>query len=147
MKSYIEEITEITSAITSVLSAAIVSLFGGWTSGIKVLLIMMGLDIITGITCSLMRKSDKTESGAYSSHVGWKGLVKKVITLILISVAYQLDVVMNTTIIRDSTVIFFIINEVSSILENAGRLGVKYPAVIQKALDVLNKKSEDSAIS
>jgi phage-related holin len=44
--------------------------------------------------------------------------------------------------IRDAVIIGFIANELISIVENAGLMGVPMPSVITKAIDVLTKKAE-----
>lgn len=134
------------AATISVLGSSIAALFGGWNTGVQVLLILMLVDMITGIISAIMNKSDKTSTGALNSYVTWKGLVKKVVTILIVCLAYQLDLALNTSVIRDAAVIFFIFNEGTSILENAGHIGVPLPAIIQKALDVLKEKSDHSEL-
>lgn len=132
--------------VVSIFGSTLASLFGGWDTGLKVLLILMVIDMITGITSALMNKSTKTESGALNSYVTWKGIIKKIVTLLIICLAYQLDLALGTSVIRDATVIFFVFNEGTSILENAGHIGIPLPSIIQKALDVLKEKSDNSEI-
>jgi len=36
-------------------------------------------------------------------------------------------------------IIFFVVNELLSILENMGLMGVKYPSWLKKSLEVMNK--------
>ena len=48
--------------------------------------------------------------------------------------------VIGTTYIRDAVVIAFVANELISIVENAGLMGVPLPAVIEKSIDLLQKK-------
>ena len=43
----------------------------------------------------------------------------------------------------DTVIIGFIANEVISIVENAGLVGMPMPAVILKAIDVLTKRMEE----
>lgn len=57
-------------------------------------------------------------------------------------VAYRLDLVIGTTYIRDAVIIAFIANETISLVENAGLMGLPLPAVITKAIDILQKKTE-----
>ena len=63
-------------------------------------------------------------------------------TLIFVLIAYRLDLVIGTSYIRDGVIIAFIANETISLIENAGLMGVPLPAVITKAVDILQKKSE-----
>ena len=44
--------------------------------------------------------------------------------------------------IRDAVIIGFIANELISIVENAGLMGIPLPAVIANAIDILTQKAE-----
>ena len=65
-------------------------------------------------------------------------------TLVFVLVAYRLDIVIGTNYIRDAVIIAFIANEAISLIENAGLMGVPLPAVITKAVDILQKKAVES---
>lgn len=69
-------------------------------------------------------------------------LCRKCMTLIFVLVAYRLDLVIGTNYIRDAVIIAFIANETISLVENAGLMGLPLPAVITKAIDILQKKTE-----
>ena len=120
------------------------SLFGGWDAALTTLIIFMGIDYITGlIVAGIFHKSPKTESGSLESKAGWKGLCRKGATMLIVLVACRLDILMGTNFIRDAVIIAYITNEVISIVENMGLMGLPIPAVIIKAIDVLKKKEED----
>lgn len=126
-----------------VVGGFIASLFGGWDAAMITLVIFMGVDYLTGlIVAGIFQKSGKSETGALESRAGWKGLCKKGVTLLIVLVAYRLDVVIGSTIIRDGAVIAFIANETISIIENAGLMGIPIPSVITKAIDILKSKSD-----
>ena len=109
-----------------------------------ILLIFMCTDYITGLILSgVFKKSKKTESGGLSSEIGFKGLIKKVCIIICVIVANMLDYVLKTNYIRNVVIISFITNEVISIIENLGLIGVKIPKVITNAIDILKGKEED----
>lgn len=136
-------IKDIIVMICGIVGGAISSLLGGWNSSLTTLVIFMGIDFITGlVVAGVFKKSLKTDSGALESNVGWKGLVKKGIVLLIVLIAHRLDIALGTTIIRDSVVIAFIVNELISITENAGLMGVPIPKAITKAIDVLKEKEE-----
>lgn len=117
--------------------------FGGWDAGLTTLLIFMGLDYISGlIVAGVFKNSPKTDTGSLESKAGWKGLCRKCMTLIFVLVAYRLDLVIGTNYIRDAVIIAFIANETISLVENAGLMGLPLPAVITKAIDILQKKTE-----
>lgn len=123
--------------------SAIATLFGGWDAALTTLLIFMGIDYLTGlIVAGVFHRSGKSESGALESLAGWKGLCRKGMTLLVVLVAYRLDLIMGSSFIRDAVVIAFIANETISIVENAGIMGVPIPSVIVKSIEVLKKKAE-----
>lgn len=134
---------EMICTILGVAGSAVASCFGGWDAGFATLLIFMGLDYISGlIVAGVFKNSPKTDTGSLESKAGWKGLCKKCMNLVFVLVAYRLDLVIGTNYIRDAVVIAFIVNETISLVENAGLMGVPLPAVITKAIDILQKKSE-----
>lgn len=125
-------------------SSAILYLVGDITMPFIILLIFMCTDYITGLILSgVFKKSKKTESGGLSSEIGFKGLIKKVCIIICVIVANMLDYVLKTNYIRNVVIISFITNEVISIIENLGLIGVKIPKVITNAIDILKGKEED----
>ena len=63
-------------------------------------------------------------------------------TLLFVWVACRIDLTIGTNYIRDAVIIAFIANELISIVENAGLMGVPMPDVIVKAIDVLQKKGK-----
>lgn len=130
-------------SVLGVVGSAIAFFFGGWDAGLATLLIFMGLDYISGlIVAGVFKNSPKTDTGSLESKAGWKGLCRKCMTLIFVLVAYRLDLVIGTNYIRDAVIIAFIANETISLVENAGLMGLPLPAVITKAIDILQKKTE-----
>ena len=122
---------------------AIAALFGGWDSALVTLVIFMGIDYLSGmIVAGVFHRSAKSDTGALESRAGWKGLCKKCMTLLFVLIAHRLDLAIGVSYMRDAVVIGFIANELISITENAGLMGVPLPAVITKAIDILKGKSE-----
>ena len=66
--------------------------------------------------------------------------MKKTISLLLVLVAVRLDITLGTSYIRDAVCIAFTVNELISITENAGLLGVPLPGILTKAIDLLQSK-------
>lgn len=130
-----------------IIGAFIASLYGGWTQGMTTLLMFMAIDYIMGLlVAGIWHKSKKTEDGRLESRAGWKGLVRKGVTMLIVLVAARLDMTIGTTVIRDAAVIGFIANEGISIIENAGLMGVPLPAVIVNALEVLKNQAENTKV-
>lgn len=130
-----------------VVGSFVASLFGGWNAALTTLVIFMGIDHLTGlIVAGVFHNSEKTENGALESRAGWKGLCRKGVTLLIVLIACRLDMVIGSTFIKDAAVIAFVANEVISIVENAGLMGVPIPAVIMKAIEVLKSKAESEGV-
>ena len=128
-----------------VVGGFIASLFGGWVAALITLLMFMVIDYISGlIVAGVFHNSNKTETGTLESKAGWKGLCRKCMTLLFVLISYRLDLALNVNYIRNAVIIGFMANELISIVENAGLMGLPLPAVIIKAVDVLTKKATES---
>lgn len=125
-----------------VVGGVIATAFGGWDEALVTLIIFMVIDYLSGLlVAGVFHNSKKTESGALESRAGWKGLCRKCVTLLFVLIAYRLDLAIGVNYIRDAVIIGFMANELISVVENAGLMGIPLPAVIQNAIDVLTKKS------
>jgi len=130
-------------AVIGAIGAFIASLFGGWDAAMTTLVVFMGVDYLMGlIVAGVFKKSGKSENGALDSRAGFKGLLKKSIVLLIVLVAYRLDLVLGSTFIKDAVIIGYIANETISIIENAGLMGIPIPDVIKRAIDILKNKSD-----
>ena len=118
--------------------AAIASLLGGWNGAMTTLVILMLNDYITGIiVAGVFHASPKSSGGALSSAVGFKGICRKFVILLIVVVACRVDLLLDTNIIRDATCIGFCANELVSITENAGLMGIPLPRKLVEAIEVL----------
>ena len=133
---------EIICTIAGVVGSFIAGLFGGWDTSLVTLLLFMGIDYITGLAVAACGKSPKSDTGRLSSKIGWRGIAKKCVSLLLVLVAVRLDITLGTSYIRDAVCIAFVANELLSITENAGMLGVPLPTVITKAIELLQSKGK-----
>lgn len=130
--------------ILGVAGSALIWAFGQWNTALQVLLIFMGLDYITGLAVAMIwKKSNKSENGGLSSSVGFKGLIRKGLMLTMVLIANLLDKITGSNFVRDAVVIAYIVNELISIIENAGVMGVPIPEVIKKCIDILKEKEKD----
>lgn len=125
-------------AIIAAIGSFFAFLFGAWDMPLIVLLVFIVLDYITGVACAVIHKT-------VSSEVGAKGLLKKVMIMVVLIVAVLLDrLLVCEWVIRTAACFFYIANEAISVIENAGALGLPIP---QKLLDVLaqlrNKDEND----
>lgn len=123
----------------------IASLYGGWDAAISTLIICMAVDYISGlVVAGVFHASKKSTTGALESRAGFKGLCRKGVILLIVLIAVRLDLLLGTNYIRDAVIIGFVANEVISIVENAGLMGLPMPAAIIKAIDVLTSKAEQT---
>ena len=124
--------------------AAIASLLGGWTGAMTTLVILMLIDYVTGIiVAGVFHASPKSSGGALSSAVGFKGICRKFVILLIVVVACRVDLLLETNIIRDATCIGFCANELVSITENAGLMGIPLPRKLVEAIEVLKGDNDN----
>ena len=125
------------------LGGCIALALGGWDAGLHALVALMAIDYITGlVVAGVFKNSKKSKSGALSSHSAWKGLVRKGVQLLIVYVGVQLDTAIGTSFIRSAVIFAFLASELISIMENAGLMGIPWPPMLRKALDILNEKSD-----
>lgn len=126
-----------------VIGGILSTLFGGLDAILYALLWAMAADYITGLlVAGVFHNSRKTKNGTLESRAGFKGLCRKGVILLVVLVGAQLDTAIGCTFIRDGVVLAYLANETISILENIGLMGVPVPAILQRAIAVLQKKAE-----
>jgi toxin secretion/phage lysis holin len=110
-------------------------IFGESTGLLVALFWMVVIDYGSGIVTAFMEKT-------LSSKIGFKGIAKKVMIFVMVALAHQVDSALGTkNMFRDATIVFYIANELLSIFENAGRIGVPVPDRLMQAVEVLKGKS------
>lgn len=117
-------------------------IFGGFDNLFAGLLVIMTVDYVTGIIAALLGKSGKTENGYLSSKAGFKGILKKLTMLLSVCMAKYVGEMFDMKGLRDMIITFFAVNDCISILENGGRIGVKYPEKLKNILEDLLEREE-----
>ena len=114
-------------------------LLGGVDGLAYALVLFVAVDYITGVMAGIVEKK-------ISSEVGFKGIFRKVVIFILVSIAHIIDskILGNGSAIRTTVIFFYISNEGISILENAVRIGLPIP---QKLMDVLHQINREDDIN
>ena len=117
------------------------SIYGGWDAAMTTLLLFMGLDYVTGLlVAGVFHHSPKSDNGALESRAGWKGLCRKGVTMLIVLIGARMDLFMGIAFVKDAIVIAFIIDELLSIIENVGLMGIPVPTILTKAIDILQQK-------
>ena len=124
-----------------------VAAIGGWLGyflggmdGLMIaLVVFMALDYITGLMCAVIDKK-------LSSTVGFKGICKKVLILMLVGLANIVDlhVVGTGSALRGAVICFYLSNEGLSLLENAAHIGLPVPDKLKDVLAQLHRREEKS---
>lgn len=131
------------SAAVGVSAGVISWLVGGFDTPVLALVICMGVDYLTGlIVAGVFHQSPKTSGGGLDSCVGWKGLARKFVTLLMVIIANLADLLLALHYVRDAVIIGFCANECISILENAGLMGIRIPAALTRAIEELQEGEE-----
>ena len=130
--------------IIGIVGGFFASAFGGWSAALTTLLIFMGIDYVSGlIVAGVFHASPKSDNGTLESRAGWKGLIRKCMTLLAVLIGARLDILLGTAYIKDAMVIAFCVNELLSIIENWGLMGLPMPKVMSDAVELLKAKSEE----
>ncbi len=131
-------------AAASIMGNYLGEIFGGWDIMLKSLIILMIFDYISGFFAALIGKSPKTVNGKANSRVGFSGLVKKGIILILVAACVTIDELIGTNcFVRNSCIVGFCVNEILSLSENAALFGINIPYAMNKGVDMLKKKESE----
>lgn len=140
---------------------------GAWVSAklgilypvLIILMLMMVLDYVTGMLASKKEALEHPDEAGYgwSSKKGAQGIIKKVGYLCVIAVAVVVDyVILHVAATIGVTVtakaffallvaVWYILNELLSIIENAGRMGAQVPEWLRKYIAVLKEKIDETS--
>ena len=132
-----KDIWTVIRTVIATLGGAFGWFFGGMDGLLIALIIFMAVDYITGVMCAIVDRK-------LSSAVGFRGLAKKVLILMLVGVGHMLDVhvIGNGSVLRTAVIFFYLSNEGISMIENACRLGLPVPKKLKDVLAQLHDKSE-----
>jgi toxin secretion/phage lysis holin len=128
---------QIIAGITlAALGTAASALLGGWDMWLQVLVYFVIADYLTGVLAAFCLKK-------LSSEVGARGIAKKVFIFLLVGIAYQIDMLAGTELVRVAVCAFYIGIEGLSVLENAGKLGIPLPEVLTSALEQMQNRGTE----
>lgn len=126
---------KLVKASVAAVGAAVSYLYGEWSPMLTVLLALVVADYVSGFVASALE-------GRLSSAVGFRGIARKIAIFALVAIGHLIDgAIGEAHLIRDAAIWFYAANELLSIIENMGRLGVPIPPVIQQAVAVLQGRA------
>ncbi len=128
----------IIDSIAGAVGAVLGFMYGEVTGLFWALIAFMATDYITGVVVAAINKQ-------LSSEVGFRGLAKKLMILVFVSLGHIADmyVLGGTPVAMSAVMLFYIANEGLSIIENAGNLGLPVPKKLKDIMVQLKKESED----
>ncbi|RAK21158.1 toxin secretion/phage lysis holin [Anoxybacillus vitaminiphilus] len=120
----------------AVIGAVVGFLFGGWSKVLILLITLVVIDYATGFLAGAVERK-------LSSKVGFRGIAKKIMIFVMVAVGHLVDTAIGTNhMFRDAAIFFYCANELVSILENAGRMGLPVPDRLQQTVDILKGRGE-----
>ncbi len=128
----------IIDSIAGAVGAVLGFMYGEVTGLFWALIAFMATDYITGVVVAAINKQ-------LSSEVGFRGLAKKLMILVFVSLGHIADVYVlgGTPVAMSAVMLFYIANEGLSIIENAGNLGLPVPKKLKDIMVQLKKESEE----
>ena len=132
------EFKDILKYIAAIGGSLVTYLFGGWSALIQILVAFVVIDYVTGVLAAGVRRE-------ISSSVGGRGIARKVLIFVLVACGHLVDMALGTAdVIRDAVIYFYIANELLSIIENAGEIGLPVPDILKNAIERLKGKEQDT---
>ncbi|KMM51416.1 holin [Bacillus glycinifermentans] len=125
----------------AVLGGFVGFLFGGWSILLTILSFLVIIDYGSGLAAAGV-------NGEMKSRVGFIGITRKVFIFVIVAVAHMIDLLLIESgiemgfLVMTVTIVFYCINELISITENAGKMGVYVPEPITKAIEILKQKNK-----
>lgn len=126
------------SITTGIIGGIITKLFGSSDTLLYCLLAVIILDYITGVLRAIYSKT-------LSSEIGFMGLIRKVMIFIVVACSVILTKITDNVIpIRETTIMFFLCNEIISLLENAAEFINIPPKLKSILLQLRDKEDKDN---
>ena len=112
--------------------------FIGWSDTLEALLVLMLIDYITGLLAAYINPNLKLDSSK-----GFRGICKKIMIILLIVLAHELEKATGIPAVQSVVVWFFIGNEGLSVIENAAKAGVPIPQKLRATLAQLAEEKTE----
>ena len=111
-------------------------LIGGYDTMMIALLLFMIIDYLSGVMCAVINKK-------LSSKIGFKGIFKKIMIILLVGITNLLGQATGIDGLRYIVISFYLANEGISIIENASILGLPVPKKVKDVLEQLKETTSE----
>lgn len=120
--------------ITAIFGVPMVFLFGTWSPLMGVLLVMISIDILTGIAKGLYNKELRSRNMS-------QGMIRKAMIFVVIIIANMLDVAVfaGLPVAKSAVISFYIGMEGLSVIENLVAMDMPVPAFITQYLKTMKE--------
>lgn len=108
----------------------ILTLFANNIISLKTISFFIVIDYITAVLVAIYQKK-------LNSSIGYKGIIKKIGTILCIALVYQIDVLhllQESIKLTPIVISFFTFNEIISCFENLNKLDIPMPEVIKNII-------------
>lgn len=133
------ELNEKWTAIFAVGGSAMTFLFGAFDLPLQILCVAVALDYFSGMLRAFYL-------GEVSSKIGYKGLVKKVGIFFVVIVSQMADMLLGLMVFRSAICLFFSANEMISVLENVGNMGIPIPKFLTDKLSQVKTDNDEKTL-
>ncbi|CAM3494005.1 phage holin family protein [Saccharibacillus brassicae] len=116
--------------------AVVGCLLGGLNVMVTLLLVLIIVDWATGLAAAWVR-------GELRSRVGYFGIVRKAAIFVVVAVAHLVDQALGDLhMFRDAVIFFYLANELLSVIENVGKMGVPMPPILRDAVRIFESRTK-----
>lgn len=104
----------------------------GWNDALALLCYVMMLDYLSGVLASYFNPELHLDS-----HIGFRGIGKKIAILLAVSLMYRLSIALEQPMVYFAIIWFYVGNESLSVVENLAKCGVPFPEKVKNSLKQL----------
>lgn len=121
--------------VFAVLGSLLGFLLGGFDGYLYTLVGFIAIDYLTGLALAVVRRQ-------LSSEIGFVGIMKKMLMLVMVAMGHLLDVNLlgGGATLRTAVIFFYLANEGISITENLAKLNFPIPTKLKQVLAQLREE-------
>jgi len=127
----------IINIVTTILGGFFGWYLGGLDGFLYALIAFVVTDYLSGVMLAITERK-------ISSHVGFRGIARKILIFALVGIGNVIDVyvIKSGSPVRTACVFFYIGNEGISILENVAKIGLQVPEKLKNILEQINEEDD-----